>query len=174
MIISSSYCVKRVHWFLNQCNLLKILIHSSLSSIFECSIKKKAFKFLFQILLWREIDNTFFNFLIFLVKVWSENSISIPIYPGIICFWTWLFDGVTYQGGGRDRARNGEGALMSNLCLISHRRYDVDKLKVPGCSNRNLSFSGAQKKEKSITRVLQNYQTKDDFYLQELGLFFQS
>ena len=132
-------------------------------------IKKKSFKFLFQIFFLLEIYNTFFNFLIFLVNVWTEKSISIPIYPGIIYFWIWLFDGVTYQGGGRDRARNGEGALMSNLCLISHRCYDVDKLTVPGCSNWNLSFSGAQKNGKSITFFFIKFNAKGSPKLSDEG-----
>ena len=106
--------------------------------------QKQAFKCLFKIL-WRKIDNTTFYFLIFLVKVWNENSISIPIYPGIIYFWIWLlFGGATYQGG--EETEGGSGALMSNLCLISHLWYDVEKLTLPGSSNLNLSFSGPQQK----------------------------
>ena len=45
-----------------------------------------------------------------------------------------------------EKAEAGGGALMDNLCLISHRWYDVEKLTVPGSSNLNLSFSGAQQK----------------------------
>ena len=33
------------------------------------------------------------------------------------------------------RQRQGMGALMSNLCLINDRRYDAEKLTVPGSSN---------------------------------------
>ena len=44
----------------------------------------------------------------------------------------------------RRRARDMEGTLMSNVCLISHRSYNVEKLAVPGSSNLNLTFSGTQ------------------------------
>ena len=42
--------------------------------------------------------NADFYFLIFLVKIWSENSICIPMHPGIIYFRMWLFGGAAYQG----------------------------------------------------------------------------
>ena len=53
---------------------------------------------------------------------------------------------VVYQGGEEEGAgrTGGGGALMSNLYLISHHWYDMEKLTVPGSSNLNLSFSGAQ------------------------------
>ena len=100
-------------------------------------------------------DNVNFSFLISPVKIWSKRSISILMYPGImylnmaVCWgWTWR----------RGRGRGGEEALMSNLYLISHRWYDVEKLTVPGSGNLNLSFlAGQQKicvkkiKEKSVT-----------------------
>ena len=35
----------------------------------------------------------------FLVKVYSENKISIPIHSGITYFWISLFDGTKYQEG---------------------------------------------------------------------------
>ena len=88
-------------------------------------------------------DNVNFSFLVSPVKIWSKRSISIPIHPGImylnvaVC-WGWIWR--------RGRGRGGEGALMSSLCLISHRWYDVEKLTVPGSSNLNLSFSGGQQK----------------------------
>ena len=37
-------------------------------------------------------------------------------------------------GGRRDEALMREEALMSNICLISHHWYDVEKLTVPGSS----------------------------------------
>ena len=45
---------------------------------------------------------------------------------------------------------------MSNLCLISHRWYNVKELTVPGSSNLDLSFQGQKfyvkkMKEKCIT-----------------------
>ena len=40
-----------------------------------------------------------FYFLIFLAKIRSEDSISIPIHPGLIYFWIWLFGGTANQGG---------------------------------------------------------------------------
>ena len=124
----------------NQRNLFNSLIHLSLSSI-----KKEAFKWLFKIRLWREMNNASFYFLIFLVKIWNESSISIPIHFGIIYLWLWLFGGATYYQGGEE-AEVGNEELISNLCLTSHRWYDVEKLTVPGSSNLNLSFSGAQQK----------------------------
>ena len=36
---------------------------------------------------------------------------------------------------------------MSNLCLISHRWYDMEKLTISGSNNLNLSFSGAHLKD---------------------------
>ena len=74
----------------------------------------------------------------------NENSISIPIHPRIIYFWIWLFGEATYQGG--KEAEAGNEALMSNLCLLSHRSYDVEKLTAPASSSLNLSSSGAQQK----------------------------
>ena len=34
--------------------------------------------------------------------------------------------------GGKAAKANREEALMSNICLISHHLYDVEKLTVPG------------------------------------------
>ena len=44
----------------------------------------------------------------------------------------WPFGGATYQEVEETEA--GSGALMSNLCLISHYIHDVEKLAVPGSS----------------------------------------
>ena len=52
-----------------------------------------------KILFWRKINNATFYSLIFLVKIWSENSISIPIHPRIIHSWIWLLGGAVYQRG---------------------------------------------------------------------------
>ena len=41
----------------------------------------------------------------FLVKIWSENSISIPIHSGITYVWIWLFGGAKYQGRVKAEAR---------------------------------------------------------------------
>ena len=101
-------------------------------------------RFSFKIPLWREIDKATSYLLIFIVKIWNENSISIPIHSGIIYFWIWLIGRSTYQGG--EEAETDSGALMKKFYLISHRWYDVEKLSVPGSSNLNLSFSGAQQK----------------------------
>ena len=62
----------------------------------------------------------------FLIKIWSENSISILIHSVITFFWIWLFLGAKYQG--RDEVER-QGALMSL------RWYDLDKLTVPCSSN---------------------------------------
>ena len=142
MNISNSYWKNgSISCIFNQRNLFNSLIHSSLSSNVH---KKQALKCLFKIPLWREINNATFYFLIFLVKIWNENSISIPMHPGIIYFWIRLFGGATYQGVKKVEA--GSGALMGNVCLKSHRWYDVEKLAIPSSSNLNLSFSGAQQK----------------------------
>ena len=101
MNISNSYCKKHKSIF-NQRNLFNSLIHSSLSSNVH---KKQALKCLFKIPLWREINNATFYFLIFLVKIWNENSISITKHPQIIYFWIWLFGRAAYQGGRRSRDR---------------------------------------------------------------------
>ena len=52
-----------------------------------------------------------------------------------------------------EKQRRG-GALMSNL--VSHRWYGVEKLAVPGSSNLNLGFSGAQKKSFLLKRWKKN------------------
>ena len=54
---------------------------------------------MFKIPLWRKIDNATFYFLIFQLNIWSGNSISIQIHPGIIYFWICLFSGAAYQKG---------------------------------------------------------------------------
>ena len=107
-------------------------------------IKKQFLKNSFsKNLLWREIDTLNFSFLISLVKIWSERSISIPIHPGITYLNVAVCWGCIWRRG---RGRGGKGALMSNLCLISHRWYDAEKHTVPGSSNINLSFSRGQQK----------------------------
>ena len=63
-------------------------------------------------------------------------------------FWNYVLEcgrllGLHMKEGKRQRQK---GALMSNLCLIIHRWYDVEKLTVPGSSNINLSFSRGQQK----------------------------
>ena len=60
-------------------------------------------------------------------NIWSENSISILMHPGITFFWIWLF-------GGKEAEAVREEALMRNICLISHHLYAVEKLTVPGSS----------------------------------------
>ena len=81
-----------IAFIFHQLNLFNSLINLSLSSILECSWKK-GIQFFYVIPLWGEIDNATFYFLIFLVKIWDENSISIPIHLGIIYFWKWIFRG---------------------------------------------------------------------------------
>ena len=105
-------------------------------------IKKQIFKRLFKIPLWREIDNVTFYFLIFLVKIWIDNSISLSIHPGFIyfCFW-W---GCISRW---ERGRGSEGrALISNLCLINHRWYDVENLTLPKSLILILIFGGTGKR----------------------------
>ena len=41
------------------------------------------------------------------IKIWSENSISIPVHPGIIYFWIWLFGGAAYQREKEAKAERG-------------------------------------------------------------------
>ena len=64
------------------------------------------------------IDNAIFYFLIFLVKIWSENSISIPKHPQIIYFWIWLFGGAAYQGGKEAEAGRGTDKQRDKPPLI--------------------------------------------------------
>ena len=151
-------------------------------------IKKQAFTCLFEIPLWYEIDNVTIYFLIVLVKISIENNISIPIHPGIMYLWNMAVSWGCISMRGRDKG--GKEALMSNLCLISHRWYDMEKLTVSGSNNLNLSFSGAHQKifilkrwKKNVLhfillnqlqRFLQNYRGKGDFSVQKLGVFFQS
>ena len=80
-------------------------------------------------------------FLIFLVNIWSENSISVPKHPQIMYFEYGCLVGLHIKEVKKQRRGR---ALMSNL--VSHRWYDMEKLTVPGSSNLNLTFSGAQKK----------------------------
>ena len=54
---------------------------------------------MFKIPLLRKIDDATFYFLIFLLNIWSGNSISIPVHPGIMYFWICLFSGAAYQKG---------------------------------------------------------------------------
>ena len=100
-----------------------------------------------------------FYFLIFLAKIRSEDSISIPIHPGLIYFWIWLFGGTANQGG--EEAESGEGkAVMSNLCLISHRWYDVEKFTVSGNSNLNFKFFTGTAKSFVLKRWKKNIEAK--------------
>ena len=82
---------------------LKNLYVTTLYSKFE-SPQKFLHKCLFKIPLWRELITSFLIFQ-FLVNVWSENSISIPIDSGITNFSIWLFGGDEYQGGDEAEAR---------------------------------------------------------------------
>ena len=93
-------------------------------------------------------DAKFSFFLIFPVEIWNENNIIIPVHSGIICFWISLFGGAAYQRG--EEAEERKAALKINLCLISLRWYNVEKLTVLGSSNLNLSFSGTQQKVKKM------------------------
>ena len=105
--ISNSHCKKPSKTIKNR----KASVASSISTIYLLTLfthllllysnfhKKQAFKCLFKIHLWRETDNVTFYFLIYLVKIWRENGISIAIRPRIIYFWIWLFGGTANQGG---------------------------------------------------------------------------
>ena len=108
------------------------LIHSSPSSIFESLYSNlESFKRLFKIPLWCELITPLLT-LQYLVKIWSENRISITMHSGISYFWMWLSGwGVGIKQG----TRQGQEALMSNHCLISHCWYDVENLTVSGSSN---------------------------------------
>ena len=56
------------------------------------------------------------NMELFLVKIWSENSISIPIHPGIIYFSILLFGEAAYQGEKEAEAGKGgtDEQVLSN------------------------------------------------------------
>ena len=49
----------------------------------------------------------------FLVKIWTENSISLPIHSGITYFWIWLFGAAKYQGLDKAEARSTDGQPLS-------------------------------------------------------------
>ena len=102
------------------------------------------------------IDNATFYFLIFLVRIWWENSISVPIRHGIIYFqnMTVWWGYISRRGKGRDV----EGVIDDKPPLISHHWYVLEKRTVPSSSNLNLTFSGHIKrfgvtkiKEKCVT-----------------------
>ena len=81
-------------------------------------------------------------FLIFLVKIWIENGISIR--KVIIMEWKRQRRG---RGSGVEWGwSGGRYSLMINLWLISHRWYDVAKLTVPSSSDLNLIFSWSYQK----------------------------
>ena len=63
--------------------------------------------------LWHEIDNVTSYFLISR-KIWSENSISIPIDSGITNFWMWLFDDAKYQAEDKAEAMGTDGQPLSD------------------------------------------------------------
>ena len=117
-------------------------------------IKKQAFKCFFKIILWREIDNATIYFLIFLMKIYIGNSISIRK--------------VIIKEGKRQRRGLGvKGSLMNNLWLISHGWYDVEKLTIPSSSDLNLIFSWTQQnvcvkkmKEKCVIFFIINLNAK--------------
>ena len=54
----------------------------------------------------------------FLVKIWNENSISIPIYSGITYFSIWLFGMAKYQGGDEAEARGTDEQPLSVKPLL--------------------------------------------------------
>ena len=64
--------------------------------------------------------------------------------------WNYLLLNIAVSWGCISRRGRGRGgkrvALMSNLCLMSHHWYDVEKRTVPGSINLNLSFPEAQQK----------------------------
>ena len=67
-------------------------------------------------------------------------------------FWNYLLLNIAIWWGciskrGRSRSK---AALKINLCLISLRWYNVEKLTGLGSSNLNLSFSGTQQKVKKM------------------------
>ena len=63
----------------------------------------------------------------------NEKSISIPMILELPYFEYGCLVGKSSQGGEEAEAVR-EEALMSNICLISHHWYDVEKLTVPGSS----------------------------------------
>ena len=107
-------------------------------------IKKQARKCLLKIPFWREIDShvLFFNS--------SCKNLKRRQHSYTDTSWNYLLLNIVVWRGcisRRGRSRGGEGdTMMRNLCLISHRWYDVEKLTVSGGSNLNLSISGELQK----------------------------
>ena len=108
-----------------------IALFTRLSLLYSNVHKNRHSKCLFKILLWREIDNVTFYFLIFLVKIWRT---AFPCQ----C----ILELSTFEYGCLIELQIKEGmeTLMSNFCLISHCCYIVEKLTVLDSSNLNLTF----------------------------------
>ena len=92
-------------WQIYMCNHYTTTIFYYLFLLYLNVHKKQAFKCLFKMPLWCEIDNATLYCFIFLVKIWGENIISIQIHPGIIYFWIWLSGGAAYQRGEEAEAK---------------------------------------------------------------------
>ena len=93
--------------------------------------KKFLHKCLFKIPLWRKVITSLLIFLISSINLmWKQNFHTDT-------FWNYLvFEYCCLVGLNiKKRTRQRKGALMSNHCMISHHRYDVEKLTVPGNSN---------------------------------------
>ena len=105
--------------------------------------KKKTGIQMFKIPSWHKIENAtlFLNV--------SSKNLEWKQHFYTDTFWNYILLNVAVWWGcisRRGKGRGGKGASMSNLFLINHHWYDVEKLTVPGSSNLNLNFSVAQQK----------------------------
>ena len=103
----------------------------SISSIFKSPQKNRHSIFLcLKFLCDAKLITTLLIFQ-FLVKIWSENSISVPVHSRITYFWIWLFGETKYKGGDAAEARGtDEQPLYDKPPLML-----VEKLTVPGSNN---------------------------------------
>ena len=86
-----------------------IALFTRLTLLYWMFIKNKHSNVCLKFLCDAKLITPLFIFLIFLVKSWSENSISIPIGQGNIYFWIWLFGGAAYLGQGQEEVRGRGG-----------------------------------------------------------------
>ena len=136
--------------------------------------------------MWREIHNATFYILTFLVRSlkWKQYFCTNTCWNNLLLNMAVRLGCILRDGRGTRK----EGALISNLYLISHQWYHVEKLTVPGSSNLNLFFMGIAKRfvlkrwKKNVLHFFIKFNEKFspklwekyDFPAQKLGLFFQS
>ena len=131
MNIPNSYCDKRKHHLhLATFHLLfNIALFTRLFLLYSNVHKKQAFKCLFKVLLWREIDNASFLFFDIPSKnlKWNQHFYTETTWNHY--FKTWLFGGTADQRSHKKRKDNLEA--QAPYCW-----YFCVNLKFLGCSYR--------------------------------------